>query len=72
MRSGLPTWKQLITHPLSIHERTILIMSIFSDRNEVEVVGHLSGDDAQAFVDVIDVVSIQILSPLGGGPVGSR
>jgi len=32
-------------------------MSIFSDRNVVEVVGHLFGDDARAFVDVIDEAS---------------
>jgi len=39
-------------------------MTIFSDRNVVEVVGHLSGDDAQTFIDVIDEASFQILSPL--------
>ena len=71
MRSGLPTWKWLITHPLLAHERITLIISIFSDRNEIEVVGHLSGDDAQAFVDIIDEVSIQVLSPPGGGPIDS-
>jgi len=38
-------------------------MSIFSDHNGAEVVGHLSGGDAQAFVDVIDEASIQIISP---------
>ena len=72
MRSGIPTWKWLITHPFLMHERIALITSIFSDRNEVEVVGHLSGDDAQAFVDVIDEASIQMLSPLVGGSVDSH
>ena len=52
--SGLPVWKWLISYPLSKHERIPLIMSIFSDHNGVEVVGRLSGDDARAFVDVID------------------
>jgi len=47
-------------------------MSIFSDRNGVEVVGHLSGGDAQAFVDVIDEASIQVLSSVVGGSVDSH
>ena len=38
-------------------ERTPLIASIFSNRDEVEVVGHLAGDDAQAFIDVVYEVS---------------
>lgn len=40
-----------------MHERVPLITSIFSDRNGVEAVGLLSGNDAQAFVDVIQGVS---------------
>ena len=38
-------------------ERVRLIASIFSDRDEVEVVGRLFGNDAQVFVDTIDEVS---------------
>ena len=72
MRSGLPAWKRLISYPLSKHERISLIISIFSDHNGVEVVGHLSGDDAQDFVDAIDEASIQVLSPLVGGSVDSH
>ena len=37
--------------------RIRLITPIFSDREEVEVVGRLSGDDAQAFIDAIDKVN---------------
>ena len=33
------------------------------------MVGHLSGDDAQAFIDVIDEVSPHILLPPGNGLV---
>ncbi|KAF9646470.1 kinase-like protein [Thelephora ganbajun] len=49
-----PAWERLIGYPLSTDERVSLITSLFSDIDEVEVVGSLSGDDAQAFVDVID------------------
>ena len=41
-----------------MNERADLIMSIFSDHDEVGVLKYLSGDDAQAFVDVIDEASI--------------
>ena len=34
-----------------------MITSIFSDRDEVEAVEHLSRDNAQAFVDTIDEAS---------------
>ena len=33
-----------------------MIVVIFSDRSEIEVVGRLRGDDAQFFVDVVDQV----------------
>ena len=61
--SSPPAWKQLISPTLAIHKRIPLIESIFSDLDEVEVVGHLRGDDAQAFVDVINEVSFHVLSP---------
>ena len=47
----------MIRYPLSIDERIRLITSIFSDPDEVEVVEHLSGDDAQTFIDTIDKAS---------------
>ena len=35
-----------------------MITSIFSDSNEVEAVGHLSGSNAQTFIDTIyEVIS---------------
>ena len=49
----------MISYSLSVDERTPLITSIFSDRDEVEVVEHLAGDDAQAFIDVVYEVSIR-------------
>ena len=49
-------WKCLIDRRLTTQERTPLITTIFSDRNELEVVKRIGGDDAQSFVDVIDEV----------------
>ena len=40
-----------------------MLISIFNDRNEAEAVGHLFGDDAQTFVNVIDEVRIHALLP---------
>jgi len=56
MCSDTPTWKQLITHTLATHERISLITTIFSDHTQTEMVRHLRGNDAQAFVDSIDRV----------------
>ena len=47
----------MTSYPLSVEARIRLITPIFSDREEVEVVGRLSGDDAQAFIDAIDKVN---------------
>ena len=49
----LPGWKHLILSPLATHERISLITTIFSNRDEVETVRRLSGEDAQAFIDAI-------------------
>ena len=56
MCSGIPTWKQLITHTLATHERISLIITIFSDHIQTKMVNRLDGDDAQAFIDAIDEV----------------
>ena len=48
-----PGWKRLITVPLTSSERASLIATVFSDRDEVETVRHIDGDEAQAFIDVI-------------------
>ena len=47
----------MISHPLDVNERIPLITTIFSDSNQVEMVEHLSGDDAQNFINIIDEVS---------------
>jgi hypothetical protein len=65
--SDPPSWKQLINDSLSMNERISLMMSIFSDHDEVEVVGRLSGEHAQTFVDLIAEVGTFTLSPLGAG-----
>jgi len=62
-----PAWKTLISKTLTTHERVSLITTIFSDRDQVEMVSHLSGGDAQTFVDAIDEVSLStFLSPKNG------
>ena len=57
MRSGRPAWKLLTSNALAVNERIPLITKIFSDNNQVEMVEHLSGDDAQDFINIIDEVS---------------
>ena len=56
-RSDPPAWERLISHTPLVRERASLIASIFLDRNQVKAVEGLSGDDAQNFIDVIDLVS---------------
>jgi len=52
--SDSPVWKRLIVCPLTTHERISLITTILSNRDEIEAVDHLYGDDAQFLVGVID------------------
>ena len=59
--SEVTAWKRLISHTLTVEERISLITTIFSDDNQVETVGQLSGSDAQTFVDTIDEVSLHNL-----------
>ena len=54
--SGIPAWRRLIYHSLAESERVSLIKDLFSDRDEIEAIKHLSRDDAQSFVDVLDEV----------------
>lgn len=58
-----PTWKRLISGTLAADERISLITTIFSDDDEGKKVRNVSGDDAQAFIDMIDEVSLCTLSP---------
>ena len=59
--SGLPAWRRLINGPLATTERVSLVTAIFSDRNEIETVKRLCGDDAQTVIDVMDEVLIHFL-----------
>jgi anti-sigma factor ChrR (cupin superfamily) len=52
----LSVCKRLISRTLATYERILLIATIFSDDNQVKVVGHVTGDDAQTIIDVIDEV----------------
>jgi hypothetical protein len=55
-RSDLPTWEQLLSHTLPADERSSLIVTTFLDHDQVKAIEDLSGDDAQNFIDMIDVV----------------
>ena len=54
--SGDPAWKRLINSPLPLDGQISLIAEVLSDRDEIEVVKGLSGDEAQSFADVVDKV----------------
>lgn len=56
----------MITRRLTPHERISLITEIFSDHNQVTIVGHLAGDDAQTFIDMVDEVSFCALTSTQG------
>ena len=56
MPSGAPAWERLVDHPLPMNERVPLITDLFSDRDEVEAIKHLSRADAQSFVDALEEV----------------
>jgi hypothetical protein len=47
----------LISHTLAMDERISLIKTISLDGNQVEMVGHISGGDAQNFIDMIEEAS---------------
>ena len=52
----ISAWKRSIDRPIAVDKRISLITAIFSNRGVAEAVKHLSRDDAQAFVDVVDEV----------------
>ena len=60
--SDCPTWESLINNALPVHERISLIAMIFSDPNQLRIVKHLSGNNAQTFIDEIDKASTRIVS----------
>ena len=58
----IPAWKRLIDCPPDLNDRISLITEIFSDRDEVEAVRRLRGEDAQSFVDIVDEVYPTLLA----------
>jgi hypothetical protein len=50
--------KRLIIHDYSPHEIISLIEAVFGSRDEINMIGHLRGDDAQTFIDVIHEVCL--------------
>jgi len=62
----------LVSYQLHMDERVYLITTIFSDPGEVEVVGQLSGDGAQTFIDrIIEVSAHALLLPQQDGQLTS-
>lgn len=57
-----PSWKLLVLSSLTAHERISLITTMLSNRDEVEVVKHIRGEDAQILVDAIYEARSYILS----------
>ena len=72
MYSGPPAWKLLASYSLPTNERVSLIVSIFSDHDEVEVIGGLTGEDAQNVIDMVYEVSTHARSPPKDGWVDLR
>lgn len=63
---GPPCWERLIRNSLTTHERIPLIITVFSNRDEVEAVRCLCGDDARIFIDTIYEARLYISSPKKG------
>ena len=57
--------KRLIADAYSQTEVVPLIEVTFASQDEIEMIDHLWGDDAQTFIDVMDKVRSYIHSPLG-------
>ena len=66
-----PGWKRLISTSLAAHERTAMIATLFMNRDEVEAMKHIGGDDAQTFVDTIHEVRFHPLIPPKSDPTDS-
>lgn len=56
----------MISHAVPQGELPSLIEAIFSDEETINMVECLQGNDAQAFIDVIDEVRYRALSPKNG------
>lgn len=64
-------WKRLVDRPAA-RERISLITSIFSDKDESDVIDGLRGDDAQAFIDAVDEVHPRTLTSQINQPTDSN
>jgi len=54
-----PACKRLTSRAFSPHEVIPLIEAIFTNQNEVKMIGFLRGDEAQTFIDVIHEVRLR-------------
>ena len=53
-----PAYKRLISHIPPPHQVISLIQAIFTSKDEVNAIGHLRGENAQTFIDVIHEVRL--------------
>ena len=60
-----PACKRLITHTSSQTEVVPIIEVIFASQDEIEMIDHLCGNDAQTFIDALDKVRPYTHSFLG-------
>jgi hypothetical protein len=56
VKSDAPAWKRLISNTLLPHETISLIEEIFTNKEEVNTICDLLGDDAQTFINMIHEV----------------
>jgi len=61
-------WECLINRPLTVHERTSLISTMLSDRDEVSTIEHLCNNDTQDLIDIIYEVRSRPLFPPRSDP----
>lgn len=54
-----PACKRITSGAISPDEVIPLIEAIFTNQNEVKMIGYLRGDDAQTFIDVIHEVRLR-------------
>jgi hypothetical protein len=55
---GAPACRRLISRAFFPDQVISLIAAIFTSRDEVEAIGHLRGDNAQTFIDVVHEVRL--------------
>lgn len=61
LNSDCPAYKRLISGNFSQTELISLLEATFTSQDEARVIDDLCGDDAQAFIDVVDEVRLALI-----------